>query len=53
MMDQSIYDLIDRAIRVAEREYEVKRTYAAAQVVTSLRKARAQVEVYETGMVRP
>lgn len=46
-MDQSIHDLLARAIRVAEREYEEKRTYEAAQLVASMRQAAGCAEVYQ------
>lgn len=42
-----IHALLARAIRIAEREYDVKRTAAASNLVTLLRQALGAVEVYE------
>jgi hypothetical protein len=48
-VDQVIFDLLARAVRVGEREYEARRTEAAAKLLVSLRRALADAEVYQTG----
>lgn len=46
-MDAAIHAALALAIRLAEKEYDEQRTYEAAQLVTAMRRAAGDAEVYE------
>jgi hypothetical protein len=46
-MDAAIFELLQRAVRIAEQEDRIRRTAHSAELVGAIRRALSAAEVYD------